>query len=76
MAQRSMKLFVFEVDTLYFGDPEEKVFVSAEEFSEWKRDGAGLQTRHSYLIEKWLKLVVVVFVEQHHLVVALSQFAN
>ncbi len=54
-------------DSGNFGQAKVKVFLGAEAFTEGKYDGAGFETRSGYLVEKWLKTVMVIFIEENRL---------
>ena len=65
--------FLFLVDGFHLGHAVEKVFPSLKNAPERKGYIAGLKTGRGHLIDKGRKLVIVVFVDQHNLIVGVPQ---
>ena len=73
-AKRSLQTFFVVLNGRYFGDPNEDVGTALKKFAQWERNRTGFQTRHGHLVKQGLKLVVVVFIDQNHLIIGFEEF--
>ena len=64
------------VDSLHLGHAEVEMLVSLKNAPYGKRNVARLKACRSHLIDEWRKLVVVVLVDDHHLVARVAQAAS
>ena len=58
---------------LYFRDPDADITGALEDLPEREGDAAGLNTGRSYLVEQRLELVIVMFIDQHDLIMGILE---